>query len=213
MKYKAIIFDFDDTLVESRVQKWNQHKTVAKKFYNIDLADEEIAKHYGKPFSTLIGILYQNSDTLDNMNAAIYSVKDNFQKMVYPDAPHVVTNILNNGMEVAIISSAPTHGIIEDLTRMHFPVDRFICIHGEDKTSVHKPDPEVFSPLLEKLSPKGIQKKDILYVGDSMVDFHAARNADIDFIAVTTGIFTKEDFEKEGAKIVVSEIKELLDFI
>ena len=34
-KYKAVLFDFDDTLVESRIQKWNQHKDVAKKFYNV----------------------------------------------------------------------------------------------------------------------------------------------------------------------------------
>ena len=41
-KYKIVIFDLDDTLLESRVAKWAQHTYVAKKFYNIDLTEKLI---------------------------------------------------------------------------------------------------------------------------------------------------------------------------
>ncbi len=80
MKYKAVIFDFDDTLVESRAVKWAQHKTVAKKFYNIELSDEDMRTHWGKPFTELVSVLYKNSDTFENTHETIRSTRDEFRK-------------------------------------------------------------------------------------------------------------------------------------
>ncbi len=40
--------------------------------------------------------------------------------------------------------------------------------------------------------------EDILYVGDSLIDYFAERDRGIDFIAITTGIHTKDDFLREG---------------
>ncbi len=212
-RYKAIIFDFDDTLVESRLSKWAQHKHVAKTFYNIDISDEDIAQHWGKPLSELIRILYKESDTIENMKSAIFSVKNNFLKKVFPDTHRVVTTILDNGMEVGILSASSKDHIIDDFTRLEFPVERFIVIQGEEDTLFHKPDPAVFAQLLEMLSEKGIEKKDILYVGDSLDDFHAATGAGINFIGVHTGLYSKDDFINAGAENILSEIGELLDYI
>src|SRR3990167_3035233 len=96
-KIKAVIFDFDDTLVESRVLIWAQHKFVAKKFYNIILSDEELRKHWGKPIDLLITTLYKNSDTLENMYKAIFSVREDFLKQAYAGAPEILNKLLNQG--------------------------------------------------------------------------------------------------------------------
>jgi HAD superfamily hydrolase (TIGR01662 family) len=213
MKYKAIIFDLDDTLLESRLVVWEHHKHVAKKFYNIDLTDEEIRKHWGKPLTQLIGHLYKNSDTVENMHNAVKSVREDFRKKIYPDAVDVIKKILEEGALVGVLSASNIDHIKEDLIRFNVPIDLFISIQGEEHTTAHKPDPNVFAPMLEKLSTKGIKKEEVLYVGDSLDDFRAASGAGVNFIGVTTGLFSKEDFEKEGAKILIPGIKELLDFI
>jgi beta-phosphoglucomutase-like phosphatase (HAD superfamily) len=57
MKYKAVLFDFDDTLVESRRMKWDHHKFAAKYFYNLDLTDDDIKEHWGKPMAELLRLL------------------------------------------------------------------------------------------------------------------------------------------------------------
>lgn len=212
-KYKAVIFDFDDTLVETRLIKWAHHKAVAKKFYNIDLAEETFLKHYGKPFNTLIKELYRDSDTLENMIAANKSIRNDFLKKVYPESVYVVNTLLDKGIKVGLLSSTNKNFIMEDLARQGFPVERFAIIQGPEDTSVHKPDPNVFLPSLEKFAQEGIKKREIVYVGDSLMDLEAAHGAGLDFIAVTTGLYSKNDFKKHGAKIIVKNIKEVIKFL
>ncbi len=54
---KAILFDHDDTLVQTIKSKWAQHKYIAKTFYHKNLKDEELRLHWGKPFTELVELL------------------------------------------------------------------------------------------------------------------------------------------------------------
>jgi len=213
MKYRAIIFDFDDTLVESRLKKWAQHKLVSKKFYNIDLSYEMIREHWGKPFNELLGLLYKNGDTYENMHKAIRSVHNQFLKDPYEHANRVVDTILKKGIEVGVLSAALREHLNEELERAGFPVPKFFALQGADETEVHKPDPRVFDLILAKLSEKGVSRNEVLYVGDSLLDLQAAKGAGLHFIAVTTGLYSRNDFLAEGAETVIDDVKDLLDFI
>lgn len=213
MKYKAVIFDFDDTLVESRLQKWAQHKHVAKKFYNIDLSDDDIRKHWGKPLNILISDLYQSSDTLEKMIEAIHSTRHDFMKKVYEGAPGLLKDLISKGIKIGVVSATNKYYLIEDLSLGGFPHEDFFIMQGSDEVVFHKPDPKVFQNALKNLENYGIKGKEILYVGDSIDDLKAAHGAGIDFIALTTGLYSKEDFEKAGAKVVLSDIRQLLKLI
>ncbi len=213
MKYKAVIFDFDDTLVESRLLKWAQHKHVGKKFYNLDFTDDQIRQLYGKPFNDLIKELYGEVDTLENLHEAIQSVRDDFLKKVYPGVLELMKHLLGNKTEVGIVSATNKRYLVEDLERIGFPHDKFFIIQAADEVLHHKPDPKVFSIALEKLEEKGIKKEEIVYIGDALQDLKAAQGAGIGFIAVTTGLYSKEEFEQAGAKVVLSDIRELPEFI
>ena len=212
-RYKAVIFDFDDTLVESRAQKWAQHKHVAKKFYNIDLKEEIILKHWGKPLPTLVAELYQNSDTPENMMNAAISTRKAFPKKPYKDSAKVVKQLVNNGIQVGILSAATARFIKEDLIEFDFPVGKLLTIQGAYETMVHKPNPGVFIPIFKKLKKESISQKDTVYVGDSLDDLQAAKRAGIDFIAVTTGLYSKEDFKKHEAKVIVKDIRSVIKFL
>ena len=102
---------------------------------------------------------------------------------------------------------------MNDLNRLNFPVDRMSVVQGADETEVHKPDPNVFMPILDKLKKQGIEKEDIVYVGDSLSDLKATTAAGIDFIAVTTGLYSQEDFKNNGAEVIIKEIKEVVEKI
>lgn len=209
-KYKAVIFDFDDTLVESRAQKWAQHKHVAKKFFNIDLTEEEILKHWGKPIHTMAPELYQNKDVWENIYPILTSTRGDFHKKIYEGSTPVINKILKKGLSVGILSSATSREIKVDLERLNLPVDKFSFVQGVEDTLVHKPDPGVFLPALEQLSKEGINKEEIVYVGDSLFDLESAKGAGIDFIAVTTGLYSMENFRKAGANVIIENIKEVL---
>ncbi len=213
MKYKAIIFDFDDTLVESRIAKWSHHKHVAKKFYNIDLTDEDIREHWGKPLGVLIRELYKNSDTEENMYAVLYSVKKDFPKYPYKGAIGTIQKLLSNNIKVGVVSATTKRFLVEDLGDLGFPVEDFITIQGADETMHHKPDPRVFEPLINSLQEEGIKKEEILYVGDSIDDFKASTGAGIHYIALTTGLYSQDDFERLGALTICHNIEDIFNHI
>ncbi len=210
---KAVIFDYDDTLVETRLIKYEHHKAVAKKFYNIDVTEETFLEHYGKAFNTLLKELYRGADTLENMKENYASVRDKYLKKVYPDSIEAINKILDDGFEIGILSATNKEFILNDLERYGFPVEKISFIQGAEETPVHKPDPRVFDPTLEQLTKEGIKSHEIVYIGDAMRDLIAAHGAGLHFIAVTTGVESKEDFEKAGAKYVISSLSELPDLI
>ncbi|HEY4503254.1 MAG TPA: HAD-IA family hydrolase [Candidatus Paceibacterota bacterium] len=202
-KYKAIIFDYDDTLVESRKQKWDQHKHVAKKFYNIDITDGDLGEHWGKPLHLLVEGLYKLSDTVENIYTNLALTRDDFRKVVYEGSVDLVKRLLKDNIKIGVVSATARRFLIDDLKDHGFPLEDFIIVQGADDTLVHKPDPAVFTPVLEKLSKEGIKKEEITYVGDSITDLEAAHKAGISFVAITTGLYSEEDFKKLGAKTII----------
>ena len=208
-KYKAVIFDFDDTLVKSHVLKWAHHKEAAKRFYNLDITDEDIRKEWGKPFPVLVRNTYGNVGSVESIVKNIRSLDNEFLKEIQEDAPDILTRFLDTGIKISIVSAADAKYVNEDLLRLGFPLERFFMVQGCDDTNVHKPDPRVFDHMLEKFASIGIEKKDIVYVGDSVDDSEAAQGAGIDFIGIATGIFNADELKKKGAPIVLSHIREL----
>lgn len=204
MKYKAVLFDLDDTLVVTSSIKWAHHKAVAKQFYGIDLTDEVLAKHWGMPLAPMMAIFYQNSDTPENMMKANLSLEDQFQKQVLVGADEVVCSLLDHDIKVGVITSTVHHLAQRDLARNGFPVDQFFLVQGSDDVLVHKPDPRVFDPALKLLEAKDIKPNETLYVGDALMDYYAARDAGVGFMGVVTGLVSREQFEAEGAPTVAA---------
>ena len=71
---------------------------------------------------------------------------------------------------------------------------------------MEKPDPE---GLLWTVKHLHVEKEEVLYVGDSLVDAKTAENADIAFAAVLTGTTTKEEFHKHDLVYIGQGIKEV----
>ena len=90
--------------------------------------------------------------------------------------------------------------------------NNFFYIQTFEDTSVHKPDPLVFEPMLRKLQTKNISQDEIIYVGDAFTDFLAASTAGLQFYGVANAITSKEKFERESAN-VLTDIRDLLTLV
>ncbi len=210
--YQAVIFDLDDTLVQTHAAKWAHHKAVAKEFYDLDITDELLAKHWGMPFDAMISILLNNADTLENMHAAYASTNHRFPKTPAPGAITAVNTLLHSGYRLGVLSAMNRSEVITDLTQLGFPVSQFDLIQGANDTIAHKPDPAVFAPAIAHLATRGITPHQTLYIGDALSDFYAATGAGLGFIGVTTGFISDEQFTAAGAKSVpnLAQLIELL---
>ncbi len=213
MKFKAIIFDWDDTLVKSREIKWAHHRAVAKKFYNIDITDDELLAHWGKPFNELITLLYKNSDTVEKMIEFNRTLEESFPKELYDDTLDTINKIIDKNVKLSIISATNKDFIMNDLNRLGFPISKFFLIQGAKETSFHKPDPRVFDSVLKELDSQDIEKSKTVYVGDAVMDLKAAKAAGLKFVGITRGLVSKEEFDNLGADFVIKNLSDLSRFI
>ncbi len=78
-----------------------------------------------------------------------------------------------------------------------------------------KPDPRVFDPVFVWAENVGVHREEIVYVGDSLEDYRAARGAGISFVGVTTGITSKEVFCKDGLeeRLILESVAQLPLFL
>lgn len=191
----------DDTLIQTRLAKYAAHKHAAKKFYNLVLTDEDIDKHWGKPFEEMVAGIYGNIDKLENILNNYYTITSDFPIPPYPET-HAVVAELCRRLPLGIVTAANrrlTHAALEEAG-----VDQgsFLYIQTADDTEVHKPDPRVFDPICRYFSDRGIVRNELLYIGDALTDFQAAGMAGIQFLAIAGHTTAKDVFRAAGGRAI-----------
>ena len=198
---KAVVFDFDDTLVGTIEAKWAAHKHVAKKYYGKELSDDDIRPHWGVPLRTLVGLLYGDTD-LDRAMEREAACNRDFPKVIFDETVATLQAIKQSGKPIAIVTATSRRNLENDLDITGIPRELIDYTQTEDDTSYHKPDPRVFEPTIAWLSSLSIQPSEALYVGDGVHDMKAALGAGFEFIGVATGLVTQDDFRLHGAKSI-----------
>ncbi len=213
-RYDVILFDIDDVLLKTSRVKWAQHKFVAKKYYNIELTDETLAKHWGKPFHKMIELLYEQADTPQNMANNFVRHELEFRKQLFPDTLGVLDKLHKAGATMGLITSMRWEIAKIEIKLLKLPLQYFTVVQGSDDSEFHKPDPRVFDPALQTLAQKGFHNKaKMVYIGDALSDFVAARDAGLQFIAVPLGMATANAFHKAGATTVVKQLRDILPLV
>ncbi len=199
----VVLFDHDDTLVRTIDAKWAHHKYTARIYYNKDLTDAELRLHWGKPLHELVCLLYGTSDTEQALahNAAHH--KD-YPKELFTGSLPTLRRLKAAGKQVGIVTATSRYSFEHDLTLHKVPRKLLDYTQTADDTQFHKPNPYVFSPVLDWLETKLIKPKEVLYVGDGLHDLEAASGAGFNFLGVETGLVTAQQFKRAGAVSVKS---------
>ncbi len=212
MKYRAVLFDLDDTLLRTYPAKWAQHKEAARRFYGVSLDEDTLRRHWGKPTREVVHSYYGDVDATDKMVANYRSLEGLFPKQLHEASARVLDQLSLRGVFMGIVTNAVRDRSLADLERLGLNPDLFGFIQTFDDTQAYKPDPKVLEAAKLTLAAQGIEDN-IVYVGDSLTDYCAAQAAGLDFIAVTTGPKTREDFEQEGTSNIIGSLNELLQVL
>lgn len=98
----------------------------------------------------------------------------------------------------------------ETLVRHYFPTIHFAHIYGQRPDVPIKPDPTIVYDILDEA---GLDKSEVLYVGDSDVDMLTAQNAQISAIGVSWGFRHPSDLIPFSPLAIIDEASELLRYI
>lgn len=205
----AVLFDYDDTLVQTRQCKYRAIAALGRRFYGAEIAEAIIDRHWGIEYRQLFRKLFEGID--DNVERVIQryeSLNDEFPVVPYPDTLATIDGLLRRPLTLGIVTSAGDI-VHQQLKRMAMPVERMAVIQTAADTEVHKPDPRVFAPALRQLAQRGIPASEVAYVGDSLRDFEAARDASLRFVGIFGRTTPEVSFTDAGARAVAS-LSELL---
>ncbi|MBE6542842.1 MAG: HAD family hydrolase [Ruminococcaceae bacterium] len=215
IKYKAVIFDLDGTLLDTS-------KDLAISV-NFALAKHGFQTHpeYIIPWFTGNGMKMLikraiGSEVDENVFNAVfqdftahYSVHANDHTRVYDGIEDLIARLKKSGVKLAVLSNkkhAPTSYLID----LHFP-HTFDIVYGEGGEITRKPETKGFWKILTSF---GIDDpRDVLYIGDSEVDVMTVKNAHCDSIFVSWGFRTKQHLMDAGAEIIVDSTDEIIERI
>ena len=187
IKYKVILLDLDGTIADT-------DEMIVQTMYEMyDLyrggnrsPREKIVYFSGPPIRNTLKTEFPDQDNDFMFNEFVRISWDYYQKVVkpFPYAVEVFTKIRNTGVKLGIVTGKYRRQTLHCLDVIGFiPITDYI-VACNDITSV-KPDPEGINKAVDYFGIKN--KKDVLYIGDNLADYQAARNAEVDVAIVKWG--------------------------
>ena len=213
LKVKVILLDLDGTIVDSRDAYKEAVKTAFAAFgQNFGVA--EVATEIPRRLEQNLPIndLLKGIDTqkfLDlYLNAYYKATATKTKPMPKID---VTLRKLSEKAALALITMryVPKENVIKELE--NFGLAKYFqhVITALD-THTPKPSPEALIKCAKKF---GVQPCECLVVGDSVADIKAGKNAGAKTVAVLSGIFSREELEREKPDLILENVNQLPDFL
>ena len=206
--YKYILLDVDGVVLSSINYYMNLFRDIAESLgASKNIPDEFYKKNIGvKIITWMINIVPEdNHDKIrDLFFANNKDTTENDQFPIIEGTKETLQKIRENNQKSCFISTKTRESM--NLVIKYYNLESILdfSISG-DEVKNFKPDPEGIVKTLQYFNAK---PDEAIFVGDSLHDLGAARNADVSFIGVLSGVCTKTDWELENVPCVPS-VKEV----
>lgn len=213
---KLIIFDLDGTLLN----------TIA----DLAAATNQALQHYGYPthdtdaYRFFVGnginrlferALPEGERTEENILkirsqfVPYYDIHNADLSRPYPGMTELLATLQQKGVMIAVASNK-YQAATRKLVAHYFPDIHFVEILGQREGIPTKPDPGIVYDIIAKA---GVQKEEVLYVGDSNVDMQTAHNAGVTAVGVAWGFRPKAELEALHPAHIIEKAEELLPLL
>lgn len=214
MKYKAVVFDLDGTLINT-LTDLQSSVNAALAAHKMPLRTlDEVRTRVGNGIYKLIERAVPEGTDAQTVQVVFADFRSHYaEHYMDSSAPYdgivdLLRELKKRGIRTAVVSNK-AHPMAKGLCD-----DRFGALldaaFGESETLPKKPDPQMVYAALEAL---GTTKEETLYVGDSEVDHRTAMNAGLHSISVLWGFRSEADLRAAGASEFISAPAELLKLL
>lgn len=214
MKYQAVLFDLDGTLLDTLQDLADAMNSVLRHFGFAPHPLEAYKYFVGDGMATLVRRTLPEPQRdeeatvgacLASMKAA-YGVRWREQTHPYPGIPELLDQLIARKIKLSILSNKP-----DDFTRLMvgelLPRWHFECVFGERPGLPRKPDPTAALEVAERcrVSPEAFA-----YLGDTATDMITAKAAGMFAVGVLWGFRPAEELTANGADTLISRPADLL---
>ena len=210
MKYKAILWDLDGTLLYT-LTDLRDAVVHALTVYGLPPRSlTEVRAMVGNGIRNLIeravpaGTDPAVTDAVFEEFRAYYGVHCRDTTAPYEGIPELLAELSRAGILSAIVSNKADFAT-RDLAEYHFGNLVSLAV-GAREDMPKKPAPDMIFYALREL---GVSPAEAVYIGDSEVDVETAAGAGLYGIAVNWGFRDEAELRKAGARVIVSSPEEL----
>lgn len=191
LRYRAVLFDLDGTLVDSYAALTEAVNHARRREGLEDLSASRIRGLVGDGVEKLLQRAFGRSEIAPQTVDAFESRYDEVccqESRVLADVEDTLEHLAARGVEMAVCTNKPTtfsKKILDFLDLSRY----FRAIVGPDLAGARKPEAK---HLLVTLQSTQCRPAETLFVGDMPIDVRAARNSGVDVAVVPTGSSTRE---------------------
>lgn len=213
MRFEAIIFDLDGTLLNTLGDLADAVNFALSKRGHPPRTEAEVRDFIGNGIGKLIERALppeaqaEADDCLADFSSH-YRVHMADRTVPYAGVPALVEALHARGLTLAVLSNKVDEAAVRLVT--HYFGEAFALVRGERAGVPRKPDPTSVHDILRTLQ---IDAARTLYVGDSGVDMETAKNAGLFAAGVTWGFRSREVLLTHGADVLVDRPEELFKFL
>lgn len=216
MEYKAVLFDLDGTLIDTVDDIGDAVNRV--------LSNRKFPTHSISTYRLFIGegvrmlftrALPEEDRNQDLITACLkefiedYRCNYNVKTKLYDGVPELLDILKLRGLKLAILSNKP-HPITKDCVAFFLSQWDFKVVLGQQDSIPRKPDPQGALEVAQRLK---ILASQFIYLGDTATDMKTAVSAGMFPVGVLWGFRSLEELLENGARVVIDEPIQLMDFI
>lgn len=206
--YKAILFDFDGTIIDTNELIIRSYKYAFEKILSYDISIDEILGLFGRPL--LISL--QEDYGVENGEKLYYAFREfnetNHDEIAKPftGIPDAIYDLKKMGYKLGIVTSKRMEMLKRGLKLLNLE-NIFDVLIAAESTTEHKPKP---GPILVACEKIGVEPCDTLYVGDSVFDILCGKNAGAKTCGVGYSMTEPEKLFDSGMDFMVEDIVQLV---
>ena len=216
-KFTHLIFDLDGTLLHTLPELlYNINLTFAKLGLPGAFNEAEMATFIGSGKDEQIrramrarNIPETEFERINALLSVLYAENTTNLTQPFPGVNEVLAALKAKNIPLYVATNKP-ESIAKDVVKHFFGSDYFLLVRGDRGDGIIKPDPHFLGSLVEELN---VDLQELLFVGDSSVDFLTAKNAGVQCVIVPHGYDSTVLAVSDPGLIKLAHFKDLLNFV
>lgn len=204
---KAVLFDFDGTLINTNDLIFKSYEVAFEKVLNRKIGMNEILKLYGKPLYSSLTKYGEKGEWLYKIYREFNEIHHDEMAKPFEGVYEGIKLLRQKGYPIGIVTSKRLHMVKRGLKIINL-AEEFDIIVTPDDTEKTKPDPE---PIFCGCKKINMPPENVLYVGDSIFDMKAAESAKSPLCAVKYSVTPHKELLKFNPLYFVESILELAE--
>lgn len=216
---QGVLFDLDGTLVDTIPDIATALNAAVVEEGLAPLSREQVQSVVGRGLRNALkdglairgrDVSDERLDTLFETLMRTYAAHPVDCSVPYDGIEELLGRLVEGGISIGVLSNK-ADSLIQVIVRELFPTVPFAMVEGMRSDRPRKPDPQGVREFARKT---GIPLSQVLYVGDSEVDWQTARNvSEVQVAIVTWGFRSREKLEAGGIRPLCDTIGELEESI